>query len=400
MGVAFELIDIGLKLRLDANQDPLTVGGGVRLVKAPPILENAIALPGPALRLGSAGTSIYIEITSTPDPQGRTPPLVQLPLGGGESLDIVVHALRFGYSWEPPAFEFGLVSDIEVPDLDFSGGVGVLLPPATPTAPSAAMALELKLASPPLPPAPMIEWDLSFGAVATDPDVRGLEVVMGSSEVDRWLTLYLRRTVFNPSLFLMRPGMVLDWGVFLGPAPEDRDLKDFYMDFRMGGGTLITVEPILGAILNPLTLVPPFVWPMPPIWISPPFLMGDLFTDINGMKCAVNIPGLFGFDAKFVRPLPQLSIPMLLEVALLVGRKFEVEIPSDSPLRNLFYVSLEGGLWLSLMREFFGEDAANLHTGVEFNIVEILNTGIRVWRDVRALWEQCQPLSEPRHSTS
>ena len=59
---------------------------------------------------------------------------------------------------------------------------------------------------------------------------------------DRFITTYLRQTTFNPTFFLLMPGGVIDWGMFLGPPPELRTANDFYFEFRMGRAYFISHE--------------------------------------------------------------------------------------------------------------------------------------------------------------
>ena len=301
-------------------------------------------------------------------------------------MDVVIHALRFGYGWQPPSFELTLRSDVIAPDLPFQGGVGFKLPAGTPTAASASMDIEVQVPSPPAPPVPVLNWQMSFLGANPTSATRGLEFIVGPSNRQRWLTVYLRETVFSPTFFLLMPGGLVDFGMFLGPPPEFRTPADFYFDFRLGRGTMITINPFIGVQINPLALLPPFLSPMPPYWVIPGLLMGDYFTDEfgqTGLELRGNIPGLVEFEVVVKRPLPVMNLQMFLEIAMVVIQEFEVEIPPGSALKNLFYAGLSGRVRIPFLAALFGDDSAQMALNIEFNIVDILNGALRLNKQIR-----------------
>jgi hypothetical protein len=386
--IAFEIVNFGLTLRLDPAEEPLAVTGGIRIVQFPPILDLIFAGPTPALIIGSSGTSIFIELQPAPASGAGTPPspLIRIPVTRTTNVDVVIHALRFGYSWQPPSFELTLRSDVIAPDMPFRGGVGFKLPAGSATGASASMDIDLQIPSPPAPPVPMLNWQMSFLGANPTTSTRGLEFIVGASDTNRLLTIYLRETVFSPCFFLLMPGGMIDWGLFIGPPPEARTSADFYFDFRCGRGTMITLTPTVGVMLNPTAVLPPFLTATPPYWIIPGLLMGDYFTDESaqtGVELRANIPLLVEFDTVVKRPLPTLDLQMFLEVALLVIKEFDVELPANSALKKLFYASLSGRVHIPALDALFGAGEADLAADIEFNIVEILNGAIRLKNQIR-----------------
>ena len=386
--ITFELVDLGLTLRLEPGAEPLSIAGGIRIVQFPPILDLIFTGPTPALIIGSSGTSVFIELRPVPAGGPGTPPspLIRIPVTTGATVDVVIHALRFGYSWQPPSFELTLRSDVIAPDMPFRGGVGFKLPAGSSTGASASVDIDLQVPSPPAPPVPILNWQMSFLGANPTAATRGLEFIVGASDTNRLLTIYLRETVFSPCFFLLMPGGLLDWGVFIGPPPEARTAATFYLDFRCGRGTMITVNPVVGVLLNPMALLPPFLTPVPPYWLVPPSLMGDYFTDetgATGIELRANIPLLVEFEAIVKRPLPTMNLQMFLEVALLVIQQFAVELPRGSALKNLFYASLSGKVRIRALDGLFGTTEAAIAASVEFNVVDILNGAVRLNQQIR-----------------
>lgn len=386
--IAFEIIDLGLTLRLAPGEEPLSIAGGIRIVQFPPLLDAIFTGPTPALIIGSSGTSIFIELRPAPasGPGTPPPPLIRIPVTNNANVDVVLHAVRFGYSWQPPSFEVTLRADVIAPDMPFNGGVGFKLPAGSSTAASASIDIDLQVPSPPAPPVPILNWQMSFLGANPTPATRGLEFIVGASETNRFLTIYLREAVFSPCFFLLMPGGMIDWGIFLGPPPGSRNAGTFYAEFRCGRGTMITINPVIGVMLNPMALLPPFLQPTPPYWVIPGLLMGDYFTDETGqtgIELRANLPLLAEFEAVVKRPMPTMTLQMFLEIALLVSLEFDVELPPNSALRNLFYASLSGRLTIHALRNLFGANAADLAATAEFNIVEILNGAIRLSKQVR-----------------
>ena len=395
--IAFEIVNLGLTLRLGPGEEPLSVAGGVRIVQFPPIFDAIFTGPTPALIIGSSGTSIFIELRPAPaaGPGSTPPPLIRIPVTRSGNVDVVLHAVRFGYAWQPPSFELTLRSDVIAPDMPFTGGVGFKLPAGTPTAASASMDIDLQVPSPPAPPVPILNWQMSFLGANPTSATRGLEFIVGVSDTDRFLTIYLRETVFSPCYFLLMPGGLIDWGVFIGPPPESRSAASFYAEFRCGRGTMITVNPVVGAQLNPMAILPPFLTPTPPYWVIPGLLMGDYFTDetgATGIEFRANLPLLVELEAVFTRPMPTLTLQMFLEIALLVSTEFSVELPRSSSLRNLFYAGLSGRVAIHALAGLFGENAAPMAANIEFNVVEVINSVIRLRQQI------CEAIDDAAHA--
>ncbi|MDF0676942.1 MAG: hypothetical protein P0120_21795 [Nitrospira sp.] len=387
---AFEFTNMGITLRLSGRANPLTIAGGLRLVQYPSLLDAIFTGPPPELIVGSSGTSVFIELRPVPVGSAGTPPapLIHFPITDVDYIDIRLHALRIGYGWDPPAFELTLRSDVVTPNRPFAGGVGFRL--AQGTSPNAAASMDLELQVPAAGAVPIAQWDFDFRGSNPAPDRRGLEFIIGRDNRNRFLTLHLRQTSFSPTLFLLMPGGVLDWGMFFGPPPESRTQKDFYFEFRMGRATMITINPVIGLMMNPFAAIPPFLSATPPFWVIPPIMMGDWFTDETGqtgLELRANIPALCQFEIVLKRPLPSLNLQMFLEIALLVIQEFAVELPANSSLRNLFYAGLSGSLKIPALAAIFGADNANLAAHIEFNMVDVVNGALQLARDVRKVLE-------------
>jgi hypothetical protein len=263
--------------------------------------------------------------------------------------------------------------------MPFTGGVGLKLPAAASHNDSASVSLNLGSTLPPAPPAPMLECDLDFTGGGSN---RGMELILGPGprDLDRWITVFLRRLAINPAYFLLMPGGRIDWGVIVG-KPSGRTPADPYCEFVMGDFSLITFSPLVGLMLNPLAIVPPFLTASPPFWLVVPILMGDFFTDetaARGLEFRARLPGLLECALVFKRPLPRLTLAMMLELAAVAIQKFQVEIPAASSLRTLFYGELSGSLTLPLLAEFFADDSGTLAAGLSFNIVEMANSFLRL----------------------
>ncbi len=374
--LAFEIRDLAIALRAEPNRDPFSVSGGVRLAQYPPVLDVLLGSPPPTLKLGSSGTSFFIEMAAA----SATPePLVSFPIADRGRLEVVLHNLRIGYTWEPPAVQFALNSEIRCPRLPFQGGVAVVPPPVS------AMDVDFLMTTT-TPPAPMPRWRLDFLGGDQRPENRGLELVFGQSDTDRYLTIYLRKTIFSPAFHLCMPGLELDAGAYLGAPPSTRSDNKFHCEFRAGGWQAVTISPYVGLLVNPLAALP-VGSPLPPYWLVPPTMMVDYFTDPSantGLELDANIPGLLAFRAVLKRPLPTLSLQMLLEVAMLAIQDFAVELPPNSSLRKLLYVSLSGEVHLRLLSTFFGSSTGPIPLHLEFNVVDLINTLLCLFQQARA----------------
>ena len=246
--------------------------------------------------------------------------------------------------------------------------------------------VDVAISAPTPPPFPIPQWRADFLGQNRQPSERGMELIFGRSLQDRALTLYLRETVFSPTFFFLMPGGKIDGGGYLGAPPALRGPNVFHCEFRMGGAQWITMSPVLGLMLNPMAALPPFLTANPPFWIIPGVLMGDFFTDSSGatgVELSVNIPALVGFTIVFKRPLPNITLQMLLEIAALAVQGFSVELPADSALANLFYAELTGTVTLHAAKTLFGKSAGAVSGGVRFNIVDLVDSALRLMKSVR-----------------
>lgn len=377
--MAFEIVDLALAFRADAAADPISLSGGIRLVQYPPVLDCLLGGPSPTLKLGTSGTSFYVEIA----PAGVQPePLATIPVAGRGHVKVFLHNLRIGYRWDPPAVEFALASTIDSPPLPFQGGVGLLLPPQS--------TIDVAIAAPAPPPFPIPQWRADFLGQNRQPANRGIELVFGQSLQHRALTIYLRETVFSPTFYFLMPGCKIDGGAYLGARPQDRGPNAFHCEFRLGGAQWITMSPVMGLMLNPLAALPPFFTANPPFWVIPGLLMGDFFTDASGatgIEFSANLPLLAGFEVVFKRPLPAITLQMLLEIAALAAQEFAVEIPASSSLKNLFYAELTGTITLHALSTLFGRKHGALTASVRFNIVDLINGMLRLIQSGREAME-------------
>lgn len=377
--MAFEIVDLTIAFRPGAAIDPVTVSGGVRLAQSPPVLDALLGGPAPTLTLGTSGTSVFVEVS----PVGVQPePLVSVPVGDRGHVEVFLHNLRIGYRWDPPAVEFALASTIDSPSLPFHGGVGLLLPPRS--------TIDAAIAAPAPPPFPIPQWRADFIGQNRQPSNRGIELVFGQSLQNRALTVYLRETVFSPTFYFLMPGGRIDGGAYLGARPQDRGPAVFHCEFRLGGGQWITMSPVMGLLLNPLAALPPFVTANPPFWVIPGLMMGDFFTDASGatgLELSVNLPLLAGFEVVFKRPLPSITLQMLLEIAALAAQGFSVEIPSNSSLTPLFYAELTGTVTLHALATLFGTSQGPLTASLRFNIVDLMNGALQLMQSGREVLE-------------
>jgi hypothetical protein len=373
--MAFEIVDLAIAFRPTAAADPVTMSGGIRMVQYPPVLDCLLGEPSPTLKLGTSGTSFFIEVT----PVGSQPePLISIPVADRGNVKVFLHNLRIGYRWDPPAVDFALSSTIDSPSLPFQGGVGLQLPPQS--------VVDLAISAPTPPPFPIPQWRADFLGQHRQPSNRGIELIFGQSLENRALTVYLRETVFSPTFYFLMPGCKIDGGAYLGAPPPSRGPNAFHCEFRLGGAQWITMSPVMGLMLNPWAALPPFLTANPPFWVIPGILMGDFFTDSSGatgIEFSANIPLLAGFEIVFKRPLPNITLQMLLEIAALAAQEFSVEIPTDSALKNLFYAELTGTVTLHAVKTLFGDSAGAITASVRFNIVDLINSVLRLMKSGR-----------------
>lgn len=376
--MAFEIVDLAIAFRATAA-DPIAISGGIRLVQYPAVLDGLLGGPSPTLTLGTSGTSVFVEMASA---GAQAEPLASIPVGGRGHVKVFLHNLRIGYRWDPSAVEFALASTIDAPDLPFAGGVGLLLPPRS--------TIDVAIAAPAPPPVPIPQWRADFIGQNRQPSNRGIQLVFGQSEQNRALTLYLRETVFSPTFYFLMPGCRIDGGAYLGARPEDRGPSIFHCEFRLGGAQWITMSPVMGLLLNPLAALPPFLTANPPFWVIPGLLMGDVFTDASGatgFEFSANLPLLAGIDVVFKRPLPSITLQMLLEIAALAAQEFSVELPATSSLTALFYAELTGSIRLHALAGLFGTTQGALTASVRFNIVDLINGMLRLIQSGREVVE-------------
>lgn len=332
--------------------------GTVRLVQLPRFLEQLTPLSDLAVTLGAEVDKIYVSIARE-SADNRSPLLsIPIPGDGDVTLDVYFRDFRLAYAWGRNEFAFGLNADV-LPSRTLNltaGGSGVHIPAVRTNVEVGATAT--------VPTVPIPQGVLSFRRPQRTTSDRavddlGLQIVVGDDD-NRYATAYLRELEFSPTYFLLWPGFKADGGLVLGgPNPanfltvddylavRDWNRNTFFARFTVQGGALIFFDAMIGVLLNPLAVVPPFLTLNPPYWIAPPFVMGDLFAEKIGVS--VNLPALAFFDLTFERPLPHFSLQALLELAALVASGFTSPIPAGSELRKMFYARLSVALEVQLL---------------------------------------------------
>jgi hypothetical protein len=385
---AFEVSDLGLRVTASGP----AVSGTVRLVQLPRFLEMLTPLSELRLGLGAEIDKLFITIERAGgDAAG---PLVTVPVPGDVDIAVYFRNFMLAYAWGRNEFAFALDAGI-VPSrtLDLTvGGSGVYLPAATADIQLGATATA--------PPVPIPEGLLSFerpqrGPGDTAVDELGLQAVIGAGG-QRFVTAYVRELAFSPTYFLLWPGFRADGGLVLGgPDPaawptadaflevRDWDRAAFFARFTVKRGTLIFLDPVIGVLLNPLAVIPPFITANPPYWVMPPTLMGDLYADEIGVS--VNLPGFAFVDLTFERPLPALSLQAVLEFAALAASGFARPIPPGSSLREVLYVRLSVFLDVRLLG--LSGAGTTVSMTLEANVADLINGAIEVMHRATATLE-------------
>ncbi|MCH8562449.1 hypothetical protein LTI14_04325 [Nesterenkonia sp. YGD6] len=374
---AFEISNLGLSV---TSAGP-TVEGSVRLIQLPRFVEALTPLTELHLELGAEIDKVFVRIVR--EGTDSSEPFLRLPLPGDVSVEVNFRNFLLAYAWGRNEFAFALDADVvPTPELDMTvGGSGVILPAAT---------FDVQLgATATAPPAPLPEGIVSFrppqrSARGSALGELGLQAIVGVGNT-RLVTTYLRDVAFSPTYFLLWPGFRGDGGLVLGgPNPVDSPNAEAYLDasqwdrgaffarFTVENGSLIFIDPLLGLMLNPLAVIPPFVTANPPYWIAPPLSMGDLYADRIGISG--NLPGLAFFDLTFERPLPAFSLQALLELAALAAGGFAHAIPDGSPLREVFFARLTALLQVHLPG--LSSQAASARVTLEVNVADFVNGAI------------------------
>ena len=387
--MVFEISGLGLRI---TDEGP-AVSGAARLLKLPGFLDGTLA--NLKLGLGSSLNDIHIFIENAGED-----PLFSIPVGGPKNLlHLYLAQFKLAYAWSSNAFSLSLDGKVETTpeellEAKLDGGSGVAMPKGVRFKGKAGVTATA-------PPIPIPEGLVTFLPEASNQDdtaydEMGLQAYLCTSE-DRLATLFFRQSSFSPTYFFLSPGLVGDGGVVIG-GPDPKKIKTYegYQDalvnrsmdgVKLASGNLTNADieksfyiaawaeeamivflPIsIGAVLNPLALVPPFINPMPPFWLMPPAFMGDIF--VKRMSIAVNIPDLVFFSLNFQRPKPEIPLAALLEMAALVLSGFEKPIPEGSALSKVMYVQLSGKFKLP----FLGQVEDGLDFDVSVNVVDIIN---------------------------
>lgn len=349
----FELSRVELAFRPADASRPIEVSGVIRPVRLPGFVQQTLPAT-PSVRIGATARSVFFELEVLPPPSGLPVPLFSVPVGDGH-VDLVLHGFRVGYAWDVNAIDLSLAADLNVVDVPTFApqlGTGLRLPSPRPSAPSVASTFSLRtIAS--APPAPVPEWAVTFGDAA-DPVNVGAELIVGVPG-QRFMTLRVRRTSFSITRTPFGLGADLDAGFVFGtppPAGAPVPRPAFYLQGRCVNGTFITLPVYVGALLNPLAIIPPFLSPAPPYWVIPGLMMGDVF--FERLDLTLNIPQLLFGTVALEKPMPTLSIAALAELAYLASQGFAVPLADDSPLFTVFFVRLTGALKVPLPPALFG----------------------------------------------
>ncbi len=414
----FEIRDFGLRVRLDKAP---SVSGTVRLVQLPGLLDAIMPENGFDFGLGCSVNRLFISVKgpATRSDSGlfephETDPLYSVPLGTVNGVDQFLH-LFFGrfeleYSWTTNAFGF-LFDAAVVPAPDSLMGLNVLGNGIYFPGQSTFVKIS-KPVSTGVYPIIIPEWAFSFAREASGgvnvnsaADEMGLQLYVGLPNT-RLFTAFFKEFSLSPTYYLMQPGMIFDGGAIIGPhQPLDYANRDDFFDALIAGEAgnqllihyeiekwvALLLPSGIGVMLNPLTLIPPYLHPMPPFWIYPPYYMGDIYFDSISMS--VNLPHLLFFGIRFSRPLPSLSIQGMMELAALAMSGFAETIPDHSELRQVMYATLEINAKLPLIELLTGPLPA-LHLFFEVNVVDILNGLIRMGKAVQQAIEDGSDLVE------
>jgi hypothetical protein len=118
--------------------------------------------------------------------------------------------------------------------------------------------------------------------------------------------------------------------------------RSFYCFVDVDRATTIAVSPVIGALINPACLAPPFVTATPPFWLVPPTLMADVF--FEQLSIALNIPGIVFASLQVSRPLFSPNLQQVGEMMALVMSGFSEPLPDDSSLSKLLFIKIQGNL--------------------------------------------------------
>lgn len=386
----FEATDLGLCIRPADTSNPVAVSGSIRLIKAPPEMSEVFGLEGFRVTLGATPESVYFSLGS----DGSTP-LFSFPTGPQGRAELVVRDLQFSYSWAQNAFAFAWDIDLRAnPAIGAATPVGgVFLPGLSSSASFGATAT--------VPPVPIPEFSARFAPLGRPAqslvDDLGLQIYVGPDS-QRLLTLYTQELTFSPTLYLFNPGLRFSGGFLVGGPPLSSSLRlqslrtqlvnpsvtmrrSFYCFVDVDRATTIAVSPVIGALINPACLAPPFVTATPPFWLVPPTLMADVF--FEQLSIALNIPGIVFASLQVSRPLISPNLQQVGEMMALVMSGFSEPLPDDSSLSKLLFIKIQGNLELGLTGESRTRRTPLLD--VEVNLVDFINGMIALGRGAKSV---------------
>lgn len=387
--LSFEISNLQLFFRPTDPNNPVGLSGDVQIVRFPPMLNEILPNPGPRGVLGATPSSVFIQILPpvVDSVSGLAPPLVSIPVkheqvsvGGHtetrtQSIDLILNAFSFAYSWAPSSFQCKLNAAINIPPIvnEQTKYLPVVyrLPDRTSGAPSAWIDLELRQLTAEAPP--IILWSFKFGntnaphntyvnslgtridgnrgfeyvwQIPVVPELSGGTLVDTSEEPTELYNLYVRQFSLIPMNLLMQPAIVLDWGVQFGP----RDAPILQVQFRRG--TLQLYHGAMAAMTPWSLFLPPLLPPVLPggavALVAGAVPLMDFFTgapiDVDGSDIAFDsnrilevgeptdpdqdhavqvnggIPGVIDFYAGFSRPEPTVPLPAIIEM-IVIGQK-------------------------------------------------------------------------------
>lgn len=397
--MVFELRNVQLRFGLGQNGVEVGASGAVQIIQLPPIVDAVMPLPGPRAVLGATATSVYIEIQSPlAGDEAQVKPLFSIPLApagttgingdrlpSDQALDLYFGGFTFGYSWAPSSIQVAVKAGVGIPQLlldvaDLSP-IAVRVPRGEPGIPSAWVDVEVLQPTAAAPPIPKV--NIKFGDTGRPHSQnRGFEQVLQIPHVPdpnrplgpplvRQMDLvveYGREFSIIPITPLLLPGIVLDWGLQVGPSevtdpagkvtPVDPLLR---LQFRQMQFYLLPAPLI---VLFPWSLAPGLLQPFPPyslvgvlglfpllaipaidVYTGAPLPQPDGSRD-QAVQLLARIPGVIRIEAGLSRPQPSLPIPALLELAMLgqrilAGDVADLTLREGSPIHDISYLEAE-----------------------------------------------------------
>lgn len=391
LDLAFEIRNLGVTFRPTDGDRMLQAGGTIRLTQLPPWLEQVLPGGGPSAVITTSVSSIGLSLQMPTAAEGstRVEPLFEYDIADligsnkPEVLSFTLRSLLIEYSWGSNSVRVGWSIELDLPDaftddLVETTGSGIAL--QGPLASSGRVGAMVNS-----PFLPTVEWSFTAG----DATGRGLELVAGVPG-QRFVTLFSRQFSLFPTYMYAQPALVIDGGVIIGTPPTrpsstaayEYEADEFVLMAEIEGGVLQITPVPLGVIMNPSAVIAPFVSPQPPYWFPP---LGYMYMlDVYGtMNLIVNVPGVISFSARLDRPTPELGLPAMIELALLAASGFDVEqIPNESAVRDICYVTLDIEAGLPLFELFGGATTPELALSVEANVADLMELAMHVGRGV------------------